>query len=152
MKRNPILLNPRKDYIFKAMFTQNTENSRSALKSFLSAVLNKPVTDVQLQQNELAADYVGDRQTSFDVLCFIDGNTPVNIELQAYGDSVTFAKRIEYHSAHLLNYYVRKGNDFEEIPQTYQISVVDFIFDKVTNDYVSHYQMQTDSLLCSFLN
>lgn len=138
------LLNPRKDYVFKAIFTQNTDDSRGALKSFLSAVLDKKVTYVQLQPNELAADYIGDRQTSFDVLCLIDDNEPVNIELQAVGDFEIFAKRIEYHSAHLLNYYVNKGMDFENIPKTYQISIVDFVFDGKAKDCISRYTMQTD--------
>lgn len=138
------LLNPRKDYVFKAIFTQNTDDSRGALKSFLSAALDKKVTNVQLQPNELASDYIGDRQTCFDVLCMIDNDEPVNIELQAVGSFEIFAKRIEYHSAHLLNYYVKKGTDFENIPKTYQISIVDFVFDNDTKDCVSRYTMQTD--------
>lgn len=138
------LLNPRKDYVFKAIFTQNTDDSRGALKSFLSAAIDKQVTSVQLQPNELAADHIGDRQTCFDVLCMIDDDEPVNIELQSVGSYEIFAKRIEYHSAHLLNYYVNKRMDFENIPKTYQISIVDFVFDSKSKDCVSRYAMRTE--------
>ena len=48
------LRNPRKDLTFKAIFCQETEQSRKALKSFLTAAIEKEVSDIQLRPNEFA--------------------------------------------------------------------------------------------------
>lgn len=137
------LLNPCTDAVFKALFTSNSDASRKALTSFLSAVLEKKVSHVELEPNELPISTFGERQSSFDIACILDDTEPANIEMQTSANEVLFKKRIEYHSAHLLNYYVEKGDVWQDVPKTYQISIVDFIFDASTDDYVSRYQMRT---------
>lgn len=67
------LLNPCADPIFKILFTTNSEESHQALTCFLSDILEKTVTDVVLQPNELAGEAFGDRQSEFDINCKIDG-------------------------------------------------------------------------------
>lgn len=46
------LLNPCHDEVFKALFTNESEESRTALHCFLTAVLHKEVKTVQLRPNE----------------------------------------------------------------------------------------------------
>ena len=46
------ILNPRLDINFKAIFTQDTEGAKIALKSFLSAAIGRQVTEVTLGPNE----------------------------------------------------------------------------------------------------
>lgn len=137
------LLNPCVDAVFKALFTSNSEQSRKALISFVSAAIDRKVSDVKLEPNELPIDTFGERQSSFDIVCMLDDYEPANIEIQTAGSELLFKRRLEYHSAHLLNHYVKKGNVWHDIPKTYQISIVDFIFDSDSDKYVSRYQMRT---------
>ena len=50
-KKAPCLPNPRLDANFKGMFTKDCEDSHIALKSFLSAMIGEPVTDVIVREN-----------------------------------------------------------------------------------------------------
>lgn len=129
--------------MFKALFTSNSEQSQKALVSFVSAALGRKVSDVKLEPNELPIDTFGEKQSSFDIVCMLDGSEPANIEIQTPGNETLFKRRVEYHVAHLLNHYVRKGDLWHDIPKTYQISIVDFIFDSDSDKYVSRYQMRT---------
>ena len=46
------LLNPRYDFSFKAMFTQETRESPAALQDFISTLLGRNVTEITLLPNE----------------------------------------------------------------------------------------------------
>ncbi|MDE7383334.1 MAG: Rpn family recombination-promoting nuclease/putative transposase [Treponemataceae bacterium] len=61
------LLNPRYDANFKAIFTEDSDEGRLALKSFLQAILNTEVSDIQLIQNELPIEAEYDKQSVFDI-------------------------------------------------------------------------------------
>nr|MCR4714244.1 hypothetical protein [Treponemataceae bacterium] len=56
------LLNPCADPIFKILFTTESPEAHQALTCFLSDILEKTVTDVVLQPNELAGESLGDKQ------------------------------------------------------------------------------------------
>lgn len=86
------LLNPCADPIFKILFTTNSEESHQALTCFLSDILEKTVTDVFLQSNELAGESFGDRQSEFDINCKIDGKI-ANIEIQGKNNRSDYGKR-----------------------------------------------------------
>lgn len=135
------LLNPCADPIFKILFTDSSKEANGALTAFLSDILGKTVTDVTLQPNELSGESSTDRQSEFDINCKIDGKY-VNIEMQGQSDLRDYGRRAEYHVAHLLNHYTPKGTDWAEIPQVYQISVLNFIFDKEEEDCISHYLLK----------
>ncbi|MCQ2242292.1 PD-(D/E)XK nuclease family transposase [Treponema sp.] len=74
------LLNPCADPTFKIIFTDDSDESRDALTCFLSDILEKQVTDVVLQPNELSGEALDDKQSEFDINCKIDGKA-VNIEM-----------------------------------------------------------------------
>lgn len=137
------LLNPCADPIFKSLFTQNSDESRQALTSFLSAVLGKTVSNVELQPNEMAVESSFDRQSVFDLTCIADGE-PVNVEMQHRDIHDSFVNRSEYYAAHLLNHYVPKGGREPDIPRVYQISVVNFIINKDDDNPFSHYLMKKE--------
>ena len=61
------LLNPRQDANFKAIFSEDSEEGRLALKSFLEAILNAKVSDIQLLQNELPVESEYDKKSVFDI-------------------------------------------------------------------------------------
>ena len=139
------LLNPCVDPVFKALFTDNSDEARVALTAFLSAVLNRDVSNVELSQIELPEESDNERQSLFDLTCVLDEEEPVNIEMQGINIYETFDKRVEYHVAHLLNHFVKKGTEWNEIPKAYQISVLNFIYDSNHNDICTRYYMQADN-------
>lgn len=132
------LLNPCADPTFKILFTNESKEAHQALTCFLCDILEKEVTDVVLQPNELSGEALTDKQSEFDINCKIDGQI-ANIEMQGENDDSAYGKRVEYHVAHILNHYTVKGTEWYEIPQVFQISVMNFYFDKDEADCINHY-------------
>ena len=137
------LLNPRCDAIFKTLFTDNSEEGQLARKSFLEATLGSEVSDIKLVQNELPIESEHDKQAVFDITCLLNGTNAANIEMQGINVNNAYDKRAEYQAAHLLNHTVTKGLDWENMPEVFQISVLNFIYDKEMSDGVLVYTMKT---------
>ena len=137
------LLNPCADPIFKTLFTDVSKEAHEALTCFLCDILERKVTDVVLQPNELSGESITDKQSEFDINCKIDGKI-ANIEMQGENHCNDYGKRAEYHVAHLLNHYTPKGTPWEKIPQVYQISVLNFIFDNTAKKGINHYILRNE--------
>ena len=135
------LLNPRSDPAFKAIFTQGTEQSELALKSFLSAMIGRTVVSFILQPNEPAVDSTNQKQMSFDVSVTFDDGELADIEMQRQNKEENFGIRSEGQAARLLNSIVRKSNDWN-LKKVYQISILDFEYDKDDNSVLSWYTMK----------
>ena len=137
------LLNPRIDSTFKAMFTQPTEESRNALHSFLEAATERKIRTVELTANEAPVSFVGQRGVSYDILCIFDDGQPANLEMMAFNQKYDYGMRAEYQVSRLETTYLRKGDTWEKAPKVYQITVLDFVYDKTSNEPVSRYAMRT---------
>ena len=137
-------LNPCCDPIFKAMFTDNSPEANKALKSFLSAVLNREVDEVIVEPNEKPIESLSDKESLFDVCCRFKGEqTFFDVELQGRNTQSAYDKRAEYYTAHLLNHYTTKGMKWNEVPKVYQISVLNFFYTR--NDrIINWYTMKND--------
>ncbi len=138
------LLNPLADPTFKTLFTDSSPEAHCALTCFLTDIIGKEVSDVELQPNELSGEAVTDKQSEFDINCKIDGKV-VNIEVQGLNNDDHYGKRVEYHVAHIYNHYVFKGMDWKEAPQAFQISVLNFIFDEAENDCINYYMLRNQN-------
>ena len=139
------LLNPKVDPIFKSLFTQNTKESKAALTAFLSALIHQPVTDVAIGQNELPVEADDVRQTIFDITCKSQTESKIlNIEMQGRNDSDSFDNRSEYHVAHLLNHFIKKGMDWDDVPEAFMISVLNFVYDDSIYDGFLEYTMRLE--------
>ncbi len=137
------VLDPCCDPVFKSMFTNNSDEARAALKGFLSAIFDRKVKKIRLTATELPKEAVSDKDSFFDVSCLFEGeNEYVEIEMQGRNDDDAFDRRAEYYAAHLLNHNTKKGTLWREVPKVYQISVLNFIYDKVDNDGFSWYSMR----------
>ena len=77
------LLSPLYDWTFKEIFTQETEESNFALRSFISAVLNREVKTVTLKNNEPPKQSRKQKSMTFDVSVQFDDGELADIELQA---------------------------------------------------------------------
>ncbi len=124
------LLNPCRDEVFKALFTNESEESRTALRCFLTAVLHKEVKDVRLRPNEPPVLDDSDKAVRFDVSCTFNDGEAADVEMQGVNESHSFGSRAEYMCARLLNSVFHRGNKWQNMPHVYQISLLNFIFDK----------------------
>ena len=143
------LLNPRIDSTFKALFTQNTEESKGALKAFIEAVVKREVNTVELVPNVVPIDYIGQRDINYDILCRFQDGQVANIEMQAFNQNYDYGSRAEYYVARLETTYFKKGNLWNVVPQVYQINVANFKYpikgEKIGADSViSYFSMRTE--------
>ena len=123
------LLNPRVDSTFKAMLTQVTEESRAAMKSFLEAATERVIKMWKLTANEPPEEFAGQRGVSYDIACEFDDGSAADVEMQAFNQEYDYGKRAEYQVARLETTYLKRGDDWEEAPTVYQISVLNFNYE-----------------------
>lgn len=135
------LLNPRLDWNFKAMFTQETEGSQIALKSFLSSVLGRTIKKAVVTANEPAVDAPSQMQMSFDVSVKFDDGEKASIEMQGQARKYDYAVRSEIHAARLLNNNAKKSCKWRA-NKVYQISVLNFHYKKGDKSEMSWYTMR----------
>lgn len=147
------ILNPRLDVNFKAIFTQETKESDTALISFLSSVLGRKIKNVKITNNEPPADYPTLLQMSFDVAVIFDDGERASIEMQGRDREYDYSIRSEVQVARLLNLTAKKGSDWEA-DKVYQISVLNFHLPKDDKCEMSWYTMknQKGHELASYLN
>lgn len=136
------ILNPRLDANFKAIFTQNTEDSRKALLSFLSAAIGRTVMSVSVTENEEPKQFDLQRGISYDINCTFDDGTLAQIELQGYDRAYDYGKRAEYYASRLVSSSIEVGDDWGEVSQVYQISVLNFKYDDKNENPIHHYTMR----------
>ena len=140
-KKSFHILNPRLDPNFKAIFTQNTQASKIALKSFLSAAIGRDVKEVTVVQNEDASFYKFQRSVDYDINCEFSDGTKAQVEMQGFDQQYDYGKRAEYYAARLVSSVMEVGDDWNSVAQAYQISVLDFVFDRGNTSPIHHYQM-----------
>jgi predicted transposase/invertase (TIGR01784 family) len=135
------LLNPRLDWNFKAMFTQETEGSQIALKSFLSSVLGRTIKKAIVTANEPPVDAPSQMQMTFDVSVKFDDGEKASIEMQGQARKYDYAVRSEIHAVRLLNNNAKKGSKWKAT-KVYQISVLNFHYKKGDKSEMSWYTMR----------
>ncbi|MBR4600656.1 MAG: PD-(D/E)XK nuclease family transposase [Treponema sp.] len=138
------LLNPRCDASFKAMFTAGTQDSEAALKDFIATILNRPVKEVQVMQNEPPIQIITESQMSFDVSVKFDDGERIDLEIQSRQENYDYGARAEIQLARLLSTNNRIGDDWGT-PAAYQISVLNFEFDKDDTSPLSWYTMRKEN-------
>ena len=141
--RTGALLNPRIDSTFKALFTQPTAESRNALHSFLEAATERKIKNVELTANEAPIAFEKQRGVSYDILCIFEDGQPANLEMMAFNQKYDYGKRAEYQVSRLETTYLKKGDSWEKAPKVFQITVLDFVYDKASTEAVSRYAMRT---------
>lgn len=147
------LLNPRMDVNFKAIFTQETEESNEALKSFLSSVLGKEVVKVQISANEPPVDIPSQIQMTFDVSVTFNNGEKADIEMQGKDQKYDFSIRSEIQVARLLNNNAKKGSNWSA-EKVYQISVLNFHPSNGDKSEIAWYTMKNKNgrSLAEYLN
>ena len=138
------LLSPIYDSTFKAIFTQDTEESNLALRCFLSAVLNRKVSKVTLKPNEPVVETSEQKNMLFDISVEFDNGELADIEMQARSQNYNYGVRAEIMAARLLTNNAKKGQNWEA-SKVYQISVLNFHYKNNDKKEMRWYTMSDDS-------
>ena len=138
------LLNPRCDASFKALFTAGTQDSEAALKDFIATILDRPVKEVQVMQNEPPIQIITESQMSFDVSVKFDDGERIDLEMQSRQENYDYGARAEIQLARLLSTSNKIGDEWGS-PAAYQISVLNFEFDKDDTSPLSWYTMRKEN-------
>ncbi|WP_294431000.1 Rpn family recombination-promoting nuclease/putative transposase [uncultured Treponema sp.] len=138
------LLDPKCDSSFKAMFTADTKESNAALKDFISTILNREISELQLIQNEPPVEIVNQNRMSFDVSVKFSDGERCDIEMQSRQENYDYAARAEIQVARLLSTSNKTGQNWHT-PAAYQISVLNFEFDKSDKSPLSWYTMRKEN-------
>lgn len=138
------LLSPLYDSTFKGIFTQETEDSKLALQSFVSAVVERNVKNVILKPNEPAKDGPNQKGMIYDISVEFDNGELSDIEMQAWKEDYDYGIRAEIQAARLLNNNAKKSDDWDS-PKVYQISILNFHYRKDDNKILSWYTMKNES-------
>ena len=125
-KHSRRLINPRQDTIFKAMFCQDTTESRTALKSFLESVIGKKIDSIQMRPNEFALLLEGEKNPRLDLNVQFNDDEQASIEMQSYIPDYDYENRALYYLLKQASSTLKSGDSYDELKTTYQISVLEF--------------------------
>jgi predicted transposase/invertase (TIGR01784 family) len=150
LKPDDKLLKPYLDSTFKAIFTSNTEESDIAFCNFLTGAIGEKVVEAVVLQNEPAVTSPQERQVRYDIACEFKDGERANIEVQVF-PAVALPQRLEYYASKLLLTQRLKGDLYQEVKRTYQISIL--VEGKMFADkYAIHYFEQYDRIHDMSLN
>jgi len=119
------LIDIRYDNVFKAVFTRNTQVSKSALSKLISALIDRKVSVTEIIANEPPTDSVRDRQIRFDINCRAENNELINVEMSLNPDPFE-PVRLEFHAGKLFTGQDIRGADktYDDLKQAYQITIL----------------------------
>ena len=138
------ILSPLYDFTFKGIFTQETEESYLALKSFISAVFNRQVSSVVLKSNEPHVETSKQKKMIFDVTVEFEDGELADLEMQTRKQDYDYGERAEILAARLLSNNAKKSKTWES-PKVYQISVLNFHYKNNDKKEMRWYTMVDDS-------
>ena len=124
LKPDENLLDPKDDAVFKFLFTSENDDSRGALKAFISDFTGQKVEKLTISLNEPPVTFLEDKQIRFDVNCTFDGGHRANVEM-CMNPNENEAGRSEFFASRLFVSQPTKGKRYDEIVDAYQISIID---------------------------
>jgi predicted transposase/invertase (TIGR01784 family) len=110
-----------KDAVFKAMLTMDTDDSREALKSLLSACVRREVSAAQVVNNDAVVAHLGAKALRLDVNVVFNDGEAANLEMQVGKTDDDLRNRATLSATMLLAAQSRKGRPYREIKRVYQI-------------------------------
>ena len=115
----------RYDNVFKAVFTRDTPESRTALSRLVSAVTGRSLTVLSITANEPPADSLTDRQIRFDIAGKTDDGGLVNIEMSLNPDVFELV-RLEFLAGKLFTGQDIRGSDrtYDDLQAAWQIAIL----------------------------
>jgi len=133
-------LDPKNDLTFKKVFGQHP----NLLKSFLNAVLPLANDEVIETMEYLPAELVPEipilKHTIVDVRCKDNKGRQFIVEMQMFWTE-SFKHRIVFNASKAYVKQLDRAKNYSSLQPVYALSLVDDIFDTVTDQYFHHYKI-----------
>ncbi|GHV96628.1 hypothetical protein AGMMS50293_29480 [Spirochaetia bacterium] len=144
------ILNIMNDTVFKAVFTDDTEDSREALRLLLSSCTHREISRVQVMNSELLPDYLAGKSSRLDVHATFNDGDAANLEIQIDKSGDDLKARAAFYAARLLSAQAKKGETYGEIKRVYQIFFLNCVLfpqsDKLPRRYFMMEEDEHDKL------
>ena len=127
------------DIVFKIMLTSDSDDSREALRSLLSACTRREVTKVQILNSELLPAHLEGKRPRFDVKVTFNDGEIADLEMQMDKYSDDLKKRSTQYSAMLQAGSLRKGSKYKEVKRVYQIFFLNDVLFPKSNKFPRRY-------------
>lgn len=117
-------LNPLNDFLFKQYM--GTEECKICLISFLNAVLEEEITDVEILENlELPQELPEGKFGRLDIRAKLIDGTQINIEVQLLNED-NIIKRSQYYNGRLYVAGIGLGDDYKLLKKIISINILNF--------------------------
>lgn len=148
------LLDPRRDVVFKTIFSKDIEEASIARNSLISAFLRRKVTESVVINNEIPIDDIRDKSSRLDLQCVLEDKTKVNIEIQMYNAADSIEDRLTYYTSQLYAGQAIKGKSFHELKEVYVILISNETLFPKRKRYVSKicYRFEDGEAFCTKQN
>lgn len=127
MKNNRLGFKLKNDWVFKAVYGADTEDSRAALKAFLNVVLDRkddPIREVEILNPIILRDSKDLKEVVLDIHAMTDAGDNLDVEMQTYG-FYDYPPRALYNGAKLISTSLASSIDYDKIKTSIVISIID---------------------------
>lgn len=128
-------LNRLNDFLFKQYM--GTEDCKECLLSFLNAVLNDTIEDIELLKNlELPKETLEGKFGRLDIRAKLTNRTVINIEVQLLNED-NIVERSQYYNSRLYVGSIKKGEDYRLLSKVISINILNFSYFPYKEFYIS---------------
>lgn len=144
------ILPPSDDRVFKLILT--ADESKPALIDLISTIIGRPVKDVIVRNNEIAATDTQEKAERLDVNCRTDDGTQVNVEIYASrieeelgGEHKNFKGKTVYYTCDLHSSQSSKGvRRYDKLAQTWQFTISSYTIFPNRPDFIHSFSLRND--------
>ena len=143
------ILPPSDDRVFKLILT--SPEAKPALMDLISAIIERPVTDVMVRNNELPAGDTQEKAERLDVNCRIDDGSQIDLEMQASrieedanGEHKNLKGKSIYYLCDLHSSQPSKGIQYGKLARTYQVTFCSYTVFASRKEYVHTFSLRHD--------
>lgn len=124
-KKQVELLPLTNDFVFKRVFTK--DGNEHLLKSFLSAILNIEIQEIEIKNPEMTKDSKESKLEILDIRAKINNDTLINIEMQVR-DYKDMDKRSMAYTTKVYSDQLQVGDAYKNTCKTISINILNFNF------------------------
>jgi predicted transposase/invertase (TIGR01784 family) len=143
------ILPPYDDRVFKLILT--APEAKPALMNLVPAVINRPVADVWVRNNELPPGDTEEKAARLDLNCVTDDGSQVDIEMQSSRieeKSKSAHRNLKgksiYYLCDLHSSQSSKGKPYDELARSYQVTFCGYTVFPGRKDFVNSFSMRHD--------
>lgn len=135
------------DFVFKAVYGQDTPQSREALRALLNCLLDmkdKPIQWVRCENPFVAADHITGKEAILDIKACLSSGQLVDLEMQV-NHLQHFINRSIFYMGKLITSSLDKGQNYGKMKPTIVISIVDGVLFQDSAEIHSRYTLHEKS-------